>query len=305
MLRMLLIAMVAGLALSLNPALACDQDGKTGFLPENNLWIDETHISENGMTEKLFDDMIDQLQDLYGPIVKEKGYNLIINGDWKDGTVNAYARKDGKNWYVQMFGGLARHEAVIPDAFGLVLCHEIGHHIGGAPIMGYPGGVWYANEGQADYFGTMKCMRRWMETQDKKKVEEAAEVPAIVKKACATSFELEADRAYCERGSMAGHSLGMLFFHLRKMKVPPAFDTPDPNVVKKTDNAHPAPQCRVDTYFAGAICPVDYEKDVSEKDYRINTCTTEAGAKFGTRPLCWFKPGDASLGQLPKGNVVY
>ena len=31
-----------------------------------------------------------------------------------------------------MFGGLAGHETITTDAFALVACHELGHHIGGA-----------------------------------------------------------------------------------------------------------------------------------------------------------------------------
>jgi hypothetical protein len=32
-----------------------------------------------------------------------------------------------------MFGGLARHELVTDDGFMMVVCHETGHHLGGAP----------------------------------------------------------------------------------------------------------------------------------------------------------------------------
>ena len=59
-----------------------------------------------------------------------------------------------------MFGGLARHKLVTPDGFALVACHEMGHHLGGAPRRG----GWASNEGQSDYYATTKCARRiWAE----------------------------------------------------------------------------------------------------------------------------------------------
>jgi Zn-dependent protease with chaperone function len=54
-----------------------------------------------------------------------------------------------------MFGGLARDPLVTKDGFSAVICHEIGHHIAGAPRKGFS---WASNEGQADYFATTKCL---------------------------------------------------------------------------------------------------------------------------------------------------
>jgi hypothetical protein len=43
----------------------------------------------------------------------------------------------------------------------LIICHELGHHVGGFPfVSGTPfGGYWAATEGQSDYYSTQVCAR--------------------------------------------------------------------------------------------------------------------------------------------------
>jgi hypothetical protein len=65
-----------------------------------------------------------------------------------------------------VYGGLARHGEITPDGFALVLCHEIGHHLGGVPRYSGANG-WASNEGQSDYFAATKCLRRaWQSDQN-------------------------------------------------------------------------------------------------------------------------------------------
>src|SRR5690606_9857066 len=84
------------------------------------------------------------------------GKKLIINRDWSNGTVNAYAQQFFGRWMVTFPGGLPRHPAVTAGGFALVACHEVGHHIGGFPVNFFPR---MSIEGQADYFANTKCLR--------------------------------------------------------------------------------------------------------------------------------------------------
>merc|ERR1719433_1078923 len=89
------------------------------------------------------------------------GGTLTVHKQWHDDNANAYASKTGLSWEVFMLGGLARHAAITKDGFALVVCHEIGHLIGGAPLIpGRPEPI--ANEGQADYWGATKCLKRYL-----------------------------------------------------------------------------------------------------------------------------------------------
>ncbi|EQC51403.1 peptidase, M48 domain protein [Bacteriovorax sp. DB6_IX] len=275
-------------------AISCDIDGITGIVEENSMYIPVGAKSAGGLTEDQFNRVIDKVEKVYKPIIKEMGANLVIERKWDDGTVNAYARQSGSTWHVAMFGGLARHETITEDGFATVVCHEIGHHIGGAPKKSsWWGSSWASNEGQADYFGTSKCLRKMMENEDNATIVANMDIPAHVTKKCNANFTNAEDITMCQRGSMAGLSLANLFRSLRNLSQELKFTTPDSNVVSSTNHNHPAPQCRLDTYFQGALCDVDHNTDVDQDDALIGTCNRVDNYVDGVRPKCWYKPSNS------------
>jgi len=269
---------------------ACTEDGSSGFLPENDLNIPVGTKMAGGLSEEQFHSVIDKVEEVYAPIASNMGGTLKISRKWKDGTVNASATRLGWFWFVNMYGGLARHEKVTEDGFALVLCHEIGHHIGGAPKLGLQAGLgaWASNEGQSDYFGTLKCLRKTFLNDNNKALVKKLNPPAPLVSACSKAWASEEDRAICIRSGMAGKSLAHLLAILGS-RSEPKFETPDASVVTKTDNSHPKAQCRLDTYFQGALCDVSFNEDVSQKDEVTGTCHGSSGHKMGLRPNCWFK----------------
>lgn len=284
--------LVAGLVLAYN-SIACTQDGSEGFLPENNFKISVNAKRAGGLTEAQFNAVIDKVEGIYAPIVASEpsAPTLKVVRNWTDATVNAYAQQIGKEWRVSMFGGLARHETITADGFALVVCHEIGHHIGGAPRKISPwASPWASNEGQADYWATLKCLRRVWNEEDNTAVVASMEIPAKLAEKCASSFTGE-DAALCMRGGMAGMSVSRLFQSLYSETTPPLFETPSTKVVTKTDDNHPATQCRLDTYFSGALCEKSFNENVDGKSEVTGTCHGSTGQTVGLRPLCWFKPG--------------
>ncbi|MFL5785090.1 MAG: hypothetical protein ACJ76H_10795 [Bacteriovoracaceae bacterium] len=282
-------------------ALACSQNGKDGILPENNFYI-PVGKSFGGLSQAQFNSALDRVETIYAPIVASMGGNLVVERKWDDGTVNAYATQSGKTWKVSMFGGLARHETITEDGMSLVICHEIGHHIGGAPKIGgsrtsggwWGGGAsasnWASNEGQADYFATLKCLRRTFLNDDNAAVVRTLSAPQSLIDACNKQNKTnKEDAAMCIRIGMAGKSVSNLFSVLSHTP-DTKFETPDTKVVTSTFDEHPQAQCRLDTYFNGGLCEVSFNEDVSQTDEVKGTCHPSLGHKIGTRPLCWFKP---------------
>jgi len=262
--------------------------GHDGIVPKNNLKIPSYVKSLNGITEEVFNSVIDDIEEIYAPIVESKGGELNVIRNWDDATVNAFAQRDGKKWKISMFGGLARHETVTADGFALVMCHEIGHHIGGQPKKAsFFSATWASNEGQSDYFATTKCLRKYFqahpETEDLSVV-----VADVVQEKCMAVWGQSEDHKICMRGAMAGQSIGNLFSALRNIEKPD-FAKPDTTIVTKTNDNHPAAQCRLDTYFSGALCNVADTVDFSDKDEQTGSCFVESGTVVGSRPLCWFK----------------
>jgi hypothetical protein len=283
-----ILSVVGILSFITSSAFACDIHGKTGFLPKNNLRISQWDKGTNGMTEERFNAIIKSVSDVYAPIVSSRGGRLSMKNHWSDDEVNASALRSGSTWIVNMYGGLARHPAATDDGFALVVCHELGHHIGGAPRADHS---WPANEGQADYFGSMKCLRRVFEKDNNASIVAKLNVDPEATKKCQMVYKSSSEVALCQRVAMAGKSLGTLMASVSESD-PVKFTTPDDSVVNSTYDEHPQAQCRLDTYFNGILCDKSYDQDTDRNDPTIGTCILREGYKAGVRPLCWYKPSD-------------
>ena len=265
---------------------ACDIDGKTGFMPENDMWVGPHDKSNNGMTEEKFNTIVDRIIEKYkGIVLEERGKVLVAKKHWDDGMVNASAMQIGRVYQVNMYGGLARHPLINEDGFALVVCHELGHHLGGAPKKTTRRSMWASNEGQADYFSAMKCFRRVFGEDDNISIVKNMEVEPFITKKCNESFNNAHDIALCQRTSVGAMSVSSLVGGGVKVNA----STPDKGVVSSTYDGHPKGQCRMDTYFAGALCDKKFYDDVDFANPEVGVCTRENGYSAGVRPLCWYR----------------
>jgi hypothetical protein len=213
-----------------------------------------------GISEDQFNAELDILVKAYGPEVEAMGYHLVINRLWSDDTVNSDTDTEGKNWVINSYGGLARYAGMTPSGYLAVACHELGHHMGGAPLFSDQtawGGGGPAVEGEADYWSELICMKR-LDPQN-----QAAAIQVLSN----TLASLE--------GSAN-----------------PSVATQDKSVVKKVYEDHPAAQCRFDTYMSAMTCPISIGL-MSDANPKVNSCyqyPTKKTYSEGSRPLCWFAP---------------
>lgn len=264
-----------------------------GFLPENNLRIPVGTFSDKGLNQADYNEVLDRVQKIYAPIVRSQGGTLKINRLWSNDTVNASAQQMGSTYVINMYGGLARHPAITQDGFLLVACHELGHHLGGAPKIGSGWfNSWASNEGQSDYFANLRCFRRIFSDAENIKWLRANRdsVSSYALSECERVYSGQAEQAICIRSAMAGFSVTSLFRDLRSEDPVPRFETPDQREVRRTDDNHPATQCRLDSYFQGALCDKGTSGELSDSDPVSGTCTRQAGYLRGIRPLCWYRP---------------
>jgi hypothetical protein len=276
------------LALSLLPGFFHNEELCQGFLPKNNLYIPAGLFASGGISQEQFNLIMDRLERIYSPEIASFGEEFKINRLWNDGRVNASATRTGHTRVLNMYGGLARHPSIGVEGMALVACHEIGHHLGGFPTK--QDGDWGTSEGGADYYATLKCLRRFFSEDDNSVSVTNINIDPTVKASCETQFADKKDQLICLRISAAGHQAAELFQVLsREIKVP-KYDTPDTSEVPKTIRfGYPSTQCRLDTYLAGMLCAAPTTDTLSATDYKQGSCYTPRDS-VGYRPRCWFAP---------------
>jgi len=304
-------ALLLALVLLVGPSSQAQSQGHTRHhqirtlrsvcFPKNKLHLLDQINGPTNVTEEQFHKIIDNAVAYYQPIVKKHGAELKANKLWTNGTVNASAQQNGNTWIINMYGGLARRPEVTPDGFALVVCHEIGHHLGGYSFYGDDD--WAAAEGQADYFSTHACAKAIWSRSQGKNAKSRHYVDSFAKKACDTVYGNQAERDLCYRRTEGGQSLANLLAKLGNSPLP-KYETPDASRVSHTDVSHPQAQCRLDTYLMGTLCTKDFDGAMipardpkggqtsieAEKEAMKYSCMIADGYKVGYRPMCWFKP---------------
>lgn len=287
-----IVTLISSLLLASSSAMAFT--GQKTFMPPNNLDQEDDINFDGGLTQAQFNSVIDRVMQVYGPIFTHFGATLTVDRRWTDSTVNASAdQPTPTSWQVHMYGGLARRAEVTEDGFAMVICHELGHHLGGFPFVQ----DWAANEGQADIHATGACAAKIFATNLELSARAQLALPPEMSAKCDSTYQTENDRDLCYRGLVAGKSLADLLAAIGS-ESPVAFNTPDTTVVTRTNNDHPKAQCRLDTYVAGALCGAnhwDYNLIPGKEMANRNSMEAQDEAYAhscaegeGARPSCWF-----------------
>jgi hypothetical protein len=269
---------------------------KSTILPPNDLYLEDELSFVANITESDFNAITNRVIDTYKPIVRAHGAILSVNAKWTDSTVNASAQQSGSSWVLNMYGGLARRPEITRDGYTLVICHELGHQLGGFPLVS----AWAADEGESDYFATQSCAPYLWSAQVDVNAAARRTVESKAKVACDEKWTTRDRQNLCYRIAMAGKSLASLLAALGSSGQP-AFGDYDSTVVSSTNHSHPAAQCRLDTYLAGAICVVPFNRSIipgkgkgsrdGELEANLYSCSERGGYIESSRPHCWFKRG--------------
>ena len=243
------------------------------------------------VSEEDFNFITQLLHKIYSPDIEEKsGLKFVMLADWDDPTVNAYATRSLDSWKIHVNGGFARAHGMTDDSLALSICHEIGHHLGGPPRTFLHGG-WPSAEGQADYFATSKCLKRYyaeLEFEDNYEIHHAS-IPKKVVTDCNAVYKKLSDMKICVRSQMASLDFAQFLNSFPDVRNLVVLGGKDAKVVKGTNtNDYPKPQCRFDTLYQGSLCAIQSNVASSDTDAKIGYCNDES--KPGARPRCWYKP---------------
>ena len=273
------------------------------ILPENKLHLQDNMLRAANMSEAEFNQRIDEVIGLWQATANAYGVRLSSQKAWRDSTVNAYADQNGSQWVVKFYGGLARRPEVTGDAFSLVACHELGHHFGGYYFFGRGAFARMTSEGASDYFAAQVCAPALWGNDHAVNETFRASADATTRRECDAVWRNARAQNLCYRITQAGQSLAQLFATLSGTASPYP-GSPNPTEVSQTNTSHPEAQCRMDTYFQGALCVREGDPRVipgfqntsdlnginSELEANRYSCSTADGFRRGIRPRCWFRP---------------
>lgn len=245
----------------------------------NGFFKADTAMAVTGLTQIEFEEVINKFSNFWSPIIMNKYQKkLVFENDWDAQRVNASAtRDDDNNPVIKVSGGLARHPEITKNGLILILCHELGHHLGGAP-KSFRGRSkkrsWSSAEGQADYFATTKCMPKMV-------------LNDVLYQETVKMDHPQCQNDLCKKIAPAALSVGNLFASLKGEWERPSIETKSPHSVFRTFYQHPTPQCRLDTFIAGSLCSADFDIDFDNSDHKIGSCLSDLEPE-AARPKCWF-----------------
>lgn len=202
---------------------------------------------------------------IYAPIVKvERQVDLKVLLNKEMPLVAAGVSLYKENAVIEIGKDIHRQSAMTPDAYAAMLCHEVGHLLGGKPyseITLKPTVQWVSStpsssEGQSDYFSAA-CLKNMFSAFKEFNVSEVA-VSARIKNICAAKYSNVADENICLRSVKSGFDLMMYIASIYEQFGPDS-NMPRPNMdLTEADGVsantmYPTLQCRFDTYVAGAL----------------------------------------------------
>jgi hypothetical protein len=112
-----------------------------------------------------------QILQLFQTELEQKPYPIILNAEWESPFFGAGVSFYENNFRLMILGGTTRIAGLTPDAYAAIVCHELGHVIGGSPFQTITLAEWASAEGQSDFFAANVCLPRYFrslnESEDK------------------------------------------------------------------------------------------------------------------------------------------
>lgn len=270
-------------------------EGREKLVEKKNAYLTYNHPEKS---KEKFELIVNQVVSLHLNMINELlgSKDLEVRTDWESPTFNAYALKVAYGNTSSLFfhGALYRHRDITNDAFAVMVCHEVGHLIGGAPFVGFNNTVDkklnISVESQADYWASSVCLKNYFKAHPATIVMPEKNI----KLKCDTAYtDNEEAKNICYRSGIASLSVTNFF----KMDDNPANKEKVPSSVAVTNQNYPNPECRQMTFMAGATCSLEdssiefHKKLLTDKlpgDFLCSEVVDGQLIQTERRPRCWY-----------------
>ena len=176
--------------------------------------------------------------------------NILVNYEWDKPYFTAYAHEESAhNFSINFWGGLARIPDMLEETWAFIVCHELGHILGGEPHLSIETLRWASSEGQSDYFAAQICLPRYFKSKIKSNIEQQDYLPFELG-LCLKRYEKTEDQSIClqilraQRGFVAIN---------RYMQNDEDYEF-NREVEFNNNSSMPTLQCRMNTITDGATC---------------------------------------------------
>ncbi len=252
------------------------------------------------LSEAEFNQVIKEAEEFFAPIYLQNGKVFTIESDFSYNENNAKASAYSiDHYYIELYGGLVKHPTATKDSFRAAICHEVGHHFGGRPLVPKYYKEYFlfrgSSEGQADYWSAHTCLKKWLELEDHEKILRQGSFSFKDLKFCRNYFREENESLLCTRIITAFKNMFSV-----KIETKPFVHFLSPykeqTIPLAASVIHPKKDCRMETIYAGVICPQGNEYG----------CLLSGNRPEASRPLCWVGLEEIleyEVPKLPRGEV--
>ncbi len=217
------------------------------LIPDSQALINQMAPQKQYISKQIFTEELALMRQAFAPLATARNEKLFIMSDW---TANDYANALSRRWPPQdqviVYSGLAFRKEITTDALALVVCHELGHLFGNAPLSDEYNQI--SSEGQADYWAAQHCLNQAFELFNYK--DDPTPARAEIQEFCEKQEDLES--SLCVRALKTYEHIGAFVAHNANAPEP-RLETPDETIVSQTVSTHNSPQCRLDTFIAGLL----------------------------------------------------
>ncbi len=220
-------------------------------------------IPNSGIQKAEVDTLIAVITELYFTDVEKKGHHLAWDFNWEQPYIGAGSYPPNEFFRIMLWGGFVRAPQVSIESLALILCHELGHLLGGPPYLTLDAseGNLISAEGQADFFAAQSCLPRLIKDQ---RVHFRPTSHAFALQFCSADETCEKILETAQDFAVILHS------YFDRFNTQANIEQSSAEIASTTlIMSYPSDQCRIDTYKAAALCQI-----------RQAQCV---------RPRCWFK----------------
>ena len=228
----------------------------------------------------IYESRIRDFEETFRTIILQKGLVLDVSLDPKLRVNESHALVNSDLYQINISGQLLAKYSIKPDTFDLILCHELGHILGGEPKQ--KGNPLYSSEGQADFFATAVCLPHlWNDGSNSSEfgTENSVVNPPIY----CYSIHMS-KRRLCKRVIEASWRVAKIYATEFSLPQPVKIHSLSSHKLKY--RFFLTPQCRFHTFLAGLACV-----DLPMGDFGTPQLDRLCGAKESPvpRPFCWYR----------------